>query len=80
MFEKQNDGISNNNINPDNVENDTNFSIKNIINSSISSITTQITTRGKSIIEYYSYGNQLLMMCKIYIGLLIISELKYIIN
>ena len=68
-------------MNTDRVENDTNFNIKNIINSSISTIATHITARGKSIIQYYTSGwNELLIMCKIYVGLLIISEIKYIVN
>ena len=73
--------LVNNSNNSDRVKNDTIFCIKNIINSSISCIATNITARGKSFIQYYTSGwNELLIMCKIYVGLLIISEIKYIVN
>ena len=67
--------------NPDIVQNAFNFNFQNIINKAISSIKTCITDRTRATIQYYtSGGNEFLTLCKIYVGLLIISEIKYIVN
>ena len=39
-----------------------------------------LTERAERTIKYYIHGNELLTMCKIYVFLLIVSELKYIVN